>query len=166
MSTNGDMPAMPQLHMIDGNWVNDPLPKHAGLTKREHACIALRVPETGDPELDALIRTAHRRDVAAMALQGIVGSIHSEYEYQRIRSLAQASGISTVSEWIARDACKQADALLAALRAEVESLRNIKRRASAVVAYDWSENDDDAVHAVRALRDAIDAARKVEGSEG
>lgn len=35
MSTNGDMPAMPQLHMIDGNWVNDPLPKHAGLTKRE-----------------------------------------------------------------------------------------------------------------------------------
>lgn len=52
---------------------------------------------------------------AAMVMQGIVSSIHSEWEYQRIRSLAQASGLSTVSEWIARDACKQADALLAAL---------------------------------------------------
>lgn len=116
---NADMPAFSAPNII-GSGSNNTInaPSGTGLTKREQACIALRVPETGDPELDALIRTAQRRDVAAMAMQGIVSSIHSDYEYQRIRSLAQASGLPTVSEWIARDACKQADALLAALSGE------------------------------------------------
>ena len=42
---NEDMPAMP---VPDSHWAT-------GLTKHEHACIALRVPETGDAELDALV---------------------------------------------------------------------------------------------------------------
>ena len=42
-----------------------------GLTKREHACILLRIPDTGDAELDALIAKAQRRDVAAMAMVGL-----------------------------------------------------------------------------------------------
>ena len=42
---NADMPAMP---VPDSHWAT-------GLTKHEHACIALRVPETGDAELDALV---------------------------------------------------------------------------------------------------------------
>ena len=33
---NSDMPAMPVLHTIDGNWVKEPLDEYKGLTKREH----------------------------------------------------------------------------------------------------------------------------------
>ena len=46
-----------------------------GLTKRELSCINLRVPRTGDAELDALIKVAQRRDLAAMAMQGLVGEM-------------------------------------------------------------------------------------------
>lgn len=86
---NADVPAMP---VPDSHWAT-------GLTKHEHACIALRVPETGDAELDALIRTAQRRDVAAMAMQGLV---------QDTRMKSSPSGIATEAIWYA-------DALLAAL---------------------------------------------------
>ena len=41
-----------------------------GLTKRERACIDLRIPESGNAELDVLIAKAQRRDTAAMAMQG------------------------------------------------------------------------------------------------
>jgi hypothetical protein len=41
-----------------------------GFSKREAAAIALRVPESGDPDLDAMIRTAQRRDLAAQVLAG------------------------------------------------------------------------------------------------
>ncbi len=43
-----------------------------GLTKRELACIELRIPETGDEELDALITKARRQKIAAKAMQGIL----------------------------------------------------------------------------------------------
>jgi hypothetical protein len=33
---NGDACAFPVLHAIDGNWVLDPRPEFAGLTKREY----------------------------------------------------------------------------------------------------------------------------------
>ena len=85
---NADMPAMPVEEA-----------QRSGLTKREHACIALRVPETGDPEIDALIRTAQRRDVAAMAMQGLLSN-HT---------------LSGNWEEYASSATKSADALLAAL---------------------------------------------------
>lgn len=51
---------------------------------------------------------------AAKAMQGMVGSIDSEANYQRLKSIAVRSGYKTVSEWIARDAYKQADAMLKA----------------------------------------------------
>lgn len=40
-----------------------------GLTKREHAAILLRVPKSGDDEIDAMIIEANRRDAAAMVVQ-------------------------------------------------------------------------------------------------
>lgn len=52
-----------------------------------------------------------RHDFAARAMQAIVSSISSEVEYERLRYLAGQEGMK-VSEWIARDACKQADALI------------------------------------------------------
>lgn len=44
----------------------------AGMTKREHAAITLRVPNSGDEELDAMIRQANRRDAAVAAMQGLM----------------------------------------------------------------------------------------------
>ena len=51
-----------------------------GLSKLEYACIKLRVPKTGDPELDAVIREANLRDAAAYALKGLPACPHWEPE--------------------------------------------------------------------------------------
>lgn len=45
---------------------------HSGLTAREHACIALRVPESGTPWLDDKIRKARRTEIATAALPGVL----------------------------------------------------------------------------------------------
>lgn len=44
----------------------------AGLSKRELACIELRIPETDDAQLNDLIAKAQRRDLAKAAMQGIL----------------------------------------------------------------------------------------------
>lgn len=49
---------------------------------------------------------------AARAMQGIVGSIDSEENYVRLADLAKVDCLETVSAWIAREAYKQADAML------------------------------------------------------
>lgn len=46
---------------------------------------------------------------AGLAMQGIVGSIRDETDYLRLKRLARPE---TVSTWIARDAYKQAEAML------------------------------------------------------
>lgn len=46
----------------------------ADLSIREHAAITLRVPMSGDPELDAMISEARRLDAAEMAMQGFLSS--------------------------------------------------------------------------------------------
>lgn len=69
----------------------------AGMTKREHAAITLRVPNSGDEQLDAMIRQANRRDAAVAAMQGLLTAGHGE-EVE-----------------IACDAVRYADALLARL---------------------------------------------------
>ena len=71
--------------------------KHDGLTAREHACIQLRVPKSGDAELDALIRESVRQELAGMAMQGFL-----------------ASNLEAVDSFAA---VAHADALLAALEA-------------------------------------------------
>lgn len=68
--------------------------------KREHWCAQLRIPESGNHELDAMIRTALRKDLAAMAMQGMVAD-WGESAYK------PAS--------VAAHAVAHADALLAAL---------------------------------------------------
>lgn len=42
--------------------------KYIGFTKREQACITLGVPETGDPELDALILKSERKRIATICM--------------------------------------------------------------------------------------------------
>jgi hypothetical protein len=48
---------------------------------------------------------------AAKAMQGIVSTIDGESNYQRLKDIAEINGL-TVSQWIARDSYKQADAML------------------------------------------------------
>ena len=56
-----------------------------------------------------------KREMMAMHIcAGISGSIDSEDCYRRIKIMAERCGVN-VSQWIARDAVKQADALLAEL---------------------------------------------------
>ena len=54
-----------------------------------------------------------RDHFAGLAMQGIVGSIDSEQNYERILAIAVEKGM-TASQWIATDAYKQADAMIAA----------------------------------------------------
>lgn len=55
------------------------------------------------------------KNVAAM-----VGSIHSEEDYQRLKKLASMQNLS-VSQWIAKDAVKQSLALIAELNKTINN---------------------------------------------
>jgi hypothetical protein len=46
-----------------------------GLTKREQACITLLIPESGDEELDDLIRKSRRQKLAGEVLAGFNGQL-------------------------------------------------------------------------------------------
>lgn len=45
-----------------------------GFTKREQACITLGIPESGDPELDALILKSERKRIASGILSGVLSN--------------------------------------------------------------------------------------------
>lgn len=64
--------------------------KFTGLTKREYACIHLGIPESGDAELDALIRKAERKKIAAMAMQGLIPGNVEEYAIDIAEALLSA----------------------------------------------------------------------------
>lgn len=51
------------------------------LNKREHAAILLRVPKSGDDEIDAMIREANRRDAAVAAMQGLLSDRRAAIEF-------------------------------------------------------------------------------------
>lgn len=80
--SNLNSPASPQSGFADidnNNFVSGDCGGE-GFTKRERACIDLRIPESGDTELDALIEKARRQEVAAKAMQGIL-ACHEECKY-------------------------------------------------------------------------------------
>lgn len=60
------------------------------------------------------LRLRDMRDMfAAHCMNGIVSSIVSDTEYLRLWNVANSCNL-TLSQWIARDAYKQADAMMAA----------------------------------------------------
>lgn len=69
MSTAPDDYAFPSIDHLGGQFL--------GLTAREHAAIALRVPDSGNEWLDAMIRTAQRDELMKEAMAAIVGGITS-----------------------------------------------------------------------------------------
>ena len=55
-----------------------------GLTKREYAAIHLRVPMSGNPELDTMIREAQRNKLATRAMEALCVSIENNEKLCRI----------------------------------------------------------------------------------
>ncbi len=99
-----------QMKLDDGTWDQNTDYGEPGFTKLEHACIDLRIPASGDAELDALIAQAQRRDAAVKAMQGM---------YAATRRNNKDGSMS----WPNEAACAalsrtQADALLAELAKE------------------------------------------------
>ena len=76
---------------------NEDMPA-ASLTKRKHACIALRVPETGDPELDALIREARRMDFAQAAMQALMQNPNPQLKGFSMVELARIKADALLAE--------------------------------------------------------------------
>jgi hypothetical protein len=61
-------PAFPQ--DLQGRRGDDPWLQ--GITLREYAAIKLRVPDSGDAELDAMILESRKLDYAGFAMQGLI----------------------------------------------------------------------------------------------
>jgi hypothetical protein len=51
---------------------------HCGLTTRQHAAITLRVPDSGDAALDAMIREARRWDAAAQMAAAYIAHLGAQ----------------------------------------------------------------------------------------
>lgn len=67
---NSDMPSMPTSpNDSDPEWA---AARAGGLTKRERFCLEMRIPETGDAELDEIIHKGSKREVAMMVLQDLI----------------------------------------------------------------------------------------------
>jgi hypothetical protein len=69
---NSDMPAnvVPEEH-----WDRSLSAPATGLTKREHFCLKIGVPETRDPELDEIINKGNRIKFAGLAMQSLIAAI-------------------------------------------------------------------------------------------
>jgi len=104
---NSDMPAMPTPEDLEGYYKDPKTCKwfvpFMGLTKLEALCIRLGVPETGDPDLDEIIRRSERKRLSGLAMQGVIAS---------------DVNMNMTEKQIAGFAISQADALLAELEKE------------------------------------------------
>ncbi len=82
---NADKPAMGQSVRTSPNHTHI----FVGLTKRELACIKLRIPKSGDDELDALIIEARRHDDAAKVMQGLLAKdVHNQSKLDMLTELS------------------------------------------------------------------------------
>ncbi len=81
-----------------------------GLTMGEHACIQLRVPRSGDDDLDALIKEARRHEAAVRAMEGLLAN-PERYKYiTKLVSEGMTQEFATAKN--AYRALKMADALI------------------------------------------------------
>ena len=72
---NADMPAMPQDDAIWCQRIGECPTLATGLTKRETFCLHMGVAETGDAELDEIIRKGNRQKMAVQAMNGALASL-------------------------------------------------------------------------------------------
>ena len=100
MTKNADFPAMP-IFSDTATPATAGGEQCAGLTKLELFCLHHGVPETGDPDLDSIIRKGNHKKAAMMAMQGLCAN--------------SIAGSHHLPENIALEAIAAADALLAEL---------------------------------------------------
>jgi len=73
MTKNANLPAMPCVYAdMAANGQREIHTPDSGLTKLELFCLHHGVPETGDPDLDSIIRKGNHQKAAMMAMQGIL----------------------------------------------------------------------------------------------
>jgi hypothetical protein len=73
---NADTPAMPNgiESIANGEYASVPISWPHGLTKREHFCLEMGVPDTGDTDLDKIINKGNRLKLSGLAMQGIISN--------------------------------------------------------------------------------------------
>lgn len=77
---NENTPAMPiGLTVSPMGDVYDADFSETGLTKREQFCLKMGVAETGDKDLDDIIRKGNKQKLAAIAMQGLIASDTPEW---------------------------------------------------------------------------------------
>lgn len=125
-----------------GNTLLAALQMNSELTVHKQLAIISRIVDSVNAR--ERIDQSERRHYAGLAMQGMVSSIHDERGYDRLKLHAQVEGL-TVSQWIARDSFKQADAMMAAGEQQSELERLTAERdamARAILAW-WDEWKDD-----------------------
>jgi hypothetical protein len=80
------------------------------MTAKQYAAIHLRVPRSGDPDIDAMIRESRRVEFAKQAVIGIAAKVYNVGEYKSPHVWGD----------IANEARIMADALIAELEPEEE----------------------------------------------
>lgn len=85
----------------------------SGMNLREYAAIHLGVPDSGDAELDAMIRKANRRDFAKAAMGALIqcGQSFQVHTEDGVLTVPARIGVPKLSK-------EYADALLSALEAK------------------------------------------------
>ena len=83
------------------------------LAARRRAALTLRVPDSGDECIDAMIRQANRRDAAVAAMQGLLAGDDGGCYYKS--DGAPCIGVKEVQDAIAQLSVGYADALIAKL---------------------------------------------------
>jgi hypothetical protein len=80
--------------------------ENPGMTMTQYAAIQLKVPRSGDPDIDAMIRESRRADFAGQVLIGLttLGGVVSQPDHGRYAKIA----------------CGMADVLIAELEKEAE----------------------------------------------
>ncbi len=69
-----------------------------GFSRRERACIDLRIHESGDTELDALIDKARRQEMASSALQGLLSAAINGVSLRDYANDAETAASLLISE--------------------------------------------------------------------
>jgi hypothetical protein len=82
----------------DGSSCTDYISTSAGMTLTQYAAIQLRVPRSGDPELDAMIRESRRADFAGQMLAGTVDWMDSSVEQNSAKEAFSAAD-ALLAEW-------------------------------------------------------------------
>jgi hypothetical protein len=67
-----DESAFPSINIPEVDYYGHPIkPCNSGMTPKQYAAIQLKVPRSGDPEIDGMIRESRRAEFAGQVLKGL-----------------------------------------------------------------------------------------------